>query len=323
MVDPGDAQRGDGVRRVRLHRPLRGQAAGGAGYVVRVAVRDPEAALFLKPMGAVGQVVPLYAVARQRRRRWRARSRARTRGQPGRHPGRAPARRLPARARRGRRARRPLARAAPGVRAWCMSRRSAPTRPARAAMRAARARARQAVRDGLSRARRSCGPSIVFGPEDQFFNRFGSMAQICPVMPVICRRDAVPAGLCRRRGGRGHGLAHAGRMRRVRLYELGGPRVWTFRELLAYILTETRRRRRMIDDPAGLGAAAGRVLERLPGKLLTRDQLLLLRATTSCRQACRACRAGHRADAGRAGRAALSAPLPAGRRQARGSCRSS
>ena len=48
------------------------------GHVVRVAVRDPEAALFLKPMGAVGQIVPLLRAAHQRRAPSRARSRAPT-----------------------------------------------------------------------------------------------------------------------------------------------------------------------------------------------------------------------------------------------------
>jgi len=60
------------------------------------------------------------------------------------------------------------------------------------------------------------------------------------------------------------------------VYELGGPRVWRFRELLAYILTETGRRRPMMDIPLGLARLQARFLEFVPGKPLTRDQLIML-----------------------------------------------
>ena len=59
-------------------------------------------------------------------------------------------------------------------------------------------------------------------------------------------------------------------------YELGGPRVWTFRELLAWILQETRRNRPLIDIPLGLARIQARLGELLPSKPLTRDQLLML-----------------------------------------------
>jgi NADH dehydrogenase len=60
------------------------------------------------------------------------------------------------------------------------------------------------------------------------------------------------------------------------LYELGGPRVWRFRELLAYILKQTGRRRRMVDIPMGLARLQARIMELMPSKPLTRDQLLML-----------------------------------------------
>ena len=100
-------------------------------------------------------------------------------------------------------------------------------------------------------------PSLVFGPEDQLFNRFAAMARMLPVMPVICGEtqfqpvyvgdvvDAVMAALAR------PDAAGA-------VYELGGPRVWRFRELLAYILKETGRRRRMVDVPMGLARLQAR-----------------------------------------------------------------
>ena len=60
------------------------------------------------------------------------------------------------------------------------------------------------------------------------------------------------------------------------MYELGGPRVWTFRELLAYILQETGRHRMLVTVPMGLARLQARLLELVPGKPLTRDQLLML-----------------------------------------------
>ena len=118
-------------------------------------------------------------------------------------------------------------------------------------------------------------PSLVFGAEDQFFNRFGSMAMTLPVMPVISGNtrfqpvyvgdvaDAIVAALTR--------VDASGR-----IYELGGPRVWTFREILAWILKETRRNRPMIEIPMSVARVQARIGELIPGKPLTRDQLILL-----------------------------------------------
>ena len=118
-------------------------------------------------------------------------------------------------------------------------------------------------------------PSIVFGAEDKFFNRFGAMAMYLPIMPVICGStkfqpvyvgdvaDAVLACL-ERDDAPG------------RTYELGGPRLYTFRELLAYVLHETRRRRPMIEIPQGLASLQAKIAEKVPGKPFTQDQLKLL-----------------------------------------------
>ena len=119
-------------------------------------------------------------------------------------------------------------------------------------------------------------PSIVFGPEDSFFNRFAAMAAITPfVFPVVSGdtrfqpvhvadvADAVMAAI-ERDDAPG------------RTYELGGPRVWTMRELMAFILQATGRKRRLLDMPPALMRAQARILEKLPNPPLTQDQLLLL-----------------------------------------------
>jgi NADH dehydrogenase len=118
-------------------------------------------------------------------------------------------------------------------------------------------------------------PSIVFGPEDQFFNRFAQLAQFLPFMPVISGTtrfqpvyvgdvaDAVMACL-------------ADEATRGKTYELGGPRVWTFRELLAFVLHATGRQKRLLDIPPGVAQLQARIGEFLPNPPLTRDQLILL-----------------------------------------------
>jgi NADH dehydrogenase len=118
-------------------------------------------------------------------------------------------------------------------------------------------------------------PSIVFGPDDRFFNRFAQIAMLSPIMPVIAgetRFQPVYAGdvaeavmAC---------LADDGT--RGKIFELGGPRVWSFRELLAFILRETGRDRRLVEIPPGLARLQARIGEWLPDPPLTRDQLLLL-----------------------------------------------
>ena len=61
-----------------------------------------------------------------------------------------------------------------------------------------------------------------------------------------------------------------------RIYELGGPDILTMRALLSWIIAQTGRRRWLLPVPSWLARLQASVLERLPGKLLTRDQLLLL-----------------------------------------------
>jgi NADH dehydrogenase len=243
------------------------------GFVVRVAVRDPEAALFLKTAGAVGQVVPLFASVENEGTVHRAVEGA------GlvvnlvgilaeSHAG--DFQRIHAEG-AGRVAR--LAAAAGVERLVHVSAIGAdPASPSQYG--SSKAAGEQAVRSAF-RGATILRPSIVFGPEDSFFNRFAALARLSMVMPVIAGAtklqpvyvgdvaDATMAALAR--------VDSAGAV-----YELGGPRVWAFRELLAYILKETGRHRIMLNVPMGLARLQARLLELVPGKPLTRDQLLML-----------------------------------------------
>jgi NADH dehydrogenase len=119
-------------------------------------------------------------------------------------------------------------------------------------------------------------PSIVFGPEDHFFNRFAAMARLSPVLPLIgggrTRFQPVYAGDV------GEAIARAvdGAAEPGTIYELGGPEVLTFRECLARMLAITRRRRAFVPIPWLVARPMGRVGQHMPGAPLTLDQVRML-----------------------------------------------
>ena len=243
-------------------------------YIVRVAVRDPEAALFLKPMGVPGQIVPvgvsvtddagvaaaaagaevvvnLVGILHETRKATFTAIQAQAPGRIGR------------------------AAAAAGVRAVVHLSAIGADPASPSAYARTKAEGELALREAFPAAT-VLRPSIVFGPEDGFFNRFAALAQFIPALPLYGGgqtkfqpvyvgdvADAVMAALSR--------ADAAGRT-----YELGGPRVYTFRELLAYILRVTGRRRLLLPLPWSVGRLQARVFELLPNPPLTRDQLLLL-----------------------------------------------
>jgi len=123
-------------------------------------------------------------------------------------------------------------------------------------------------------------PSIVFGPEDDFFNKFAAMARIAPALPLIgggaTRFQPVFAGDI--------ALAVLAAIDRPQtggaIYELGGPQVMSFKELMQFVLATIERRRLLAPIPFGLArymAAMLELLGKLHKPLLTRDQVELLR----------------------------------------------
>ena len=244
-----------------------------AGYVVRVAVRDTEGALFLRPMGAVGQIVPLYASLHEPATITRAVADAQV---VANLVGILAERRAGDFTRVHTEGAGLVARdaAAAGVERLVHVSAIGADPDSPSAYGRSKGLGEKAVRREFPGAA-ILRPSIVFGMEDQFFNRFAAMAQFSPIVPVIAGAtrfqpvyvgnvaDAVMAGLTR------DDLP-------ARLFELGGPKVWTFRGLIAWILREIQRRRRMVEVPMGLARLQASIMERLPGKPLTRDQLLML-----------------------------------------------
>lgn len=120
-------------------------------------------------------------------------------------------------------------------------------------------------------------PSIVFGPEDEFFNRFASMARFSPFLPLIGGggtrfQPVFVADVAAAVQRAVEGLAKPGAV-----YELGGPEVRTFRELMELTLREIGAKRLLLDIPFGLAEFQAGFLEKLPKAPLTRDQVAMLK----------------------------------------------
>jgi NADH dehydrogenase len=121
-------------------------------------------------------------------------------------------------------------------------------------------------------------PSIVFGPEDQFSNRFAALARLSPALPLI------GGGMTKMQpvyvGDVATAIADAveGNAKPGATYELGGPEVLTMREIMQIILAVTGRDRMLVSLPFGLARLQAIFLQFAPGALkLTPDQVELLR----------------------------------------------
>jgi NADH dehydrogenase len=125
-------------------------------------------------------------------------------------------------------------------------------------------------------------PSVVFGPEDDLFNKFAGLARMMPVLPLIggghTKFQPVFAGDV----AAAFAAAVAGETRPGAIYELGGAEVFTLREIMEYVLATIERRRLLVPLPFGLAKFEATLLQLIPKMLmeplLTRDQVELLRS---------------------------------------------
>lgn len=251
-----------------------------AGAAVRVAVRRPDRALFLKPMGDVGQITPVAANIRDD-----ASVAAAVNGseavvnlvgilfEAGRRTFDAVHHRGAER----------IARAAKAAGAERLVHVSAIGAFDGAVSSYARSKAagEAAVRREFPGAA-VVRPSIVFGADDNFFNLFAALARLSPVLPLIgggrTRFQPVYAGdvgaavaaiLSSAQGAAGDaGTTH----------ELGGPEILTFRELMETVMQATDRNRLLVPVPFAIMEWYGAMLGLVPQPLLTRDQVRMLRS---------------------------------------------
>ena len=118
-------------------------------------------------------------------------------------------------------------------------------------------------------------PSVIFGPEDTFFNRFADMAALLPVLPITSgdtRFQPVFVGDVAEAIARAVDGAVAGGT----VYELGGPEADSFKGLMQTMLEVIGRKRPILDVPAGLMRIPAGILQYLPGQLMTMDQIAML-----------------------------------------------
>lgn len=127
-------------------------------------------------------------------------------------------------------------------------------------------------------------PSLLFGNGDSFFNRFASLARLLPVLPLAGADTRFQPAFV---GDVAEIVARAvdGQVPGGAPYELGGPEIRTLRELVQYVLKITERRRMLLPLPTGIATIQARALEivdaltlgLLPDEFkLTRDQVVLL-----------------------------------------------
>jgi NADH dehydrogenase len=129
-------------------------------------------------------------------------------------------------------------------------------------------------------------PSIAFGPEDRFFNRFAAMARLMPVLPLIGGGETKLQPVFAGDVATAVAVALDGRAKPGAIYELGGPEVATMRQIMAFVLSATGRRRRLVSlsyerakTIASISEAVSKLtLGILPGIFaITKDQVELLR----------------------------------------------
>lgn len=120
-------------------------------------------------------------------------------------------------------------------------------------------------------------PSINFGPEDSFFNRFADMARYSPVLPLIGggQTKFQPVYV----GDVAEAVARSveGKIKGGQIYELGGPQVLTFKQCMEELLTVIERKRLLVPVPWWVANLQASVLGLLPNPPLTKDQVLQLR----------------------------------------------
>jgi uncharacterized protein YbjT (DUF2867 family) len=124
-------------------------------------------------------------------------------------------------------------------------------------------------------------PSVIFGPEDRFLNMFSALARFFPVLPLArpqARFQPVYVGDVAAAMSRALGeLDTFGRV-----YELCGPREYTLQELVEFVCAVTGRHRTIIGLPDRLAYLQALVMEKMPGKLITRDNLRSMEVPNVC-----------------------------------------
>lgn len=252
------------------------QHLADAGWTVRVAVRHPRRAAFLKPLGVVGQVTPIACSVTDEEQ-----VKAAVEGadavislvgvlyERGSQTFEAVHIEAPERISR-------LAKAA-GVKQMVHISAIGASKESQADYARSKAFGEEAVLKNFPEAT-ILRPSVIFGPEDNFFNMFAGLARFTPALPLVGGgktkfqpvyvgdvADAVMAVLKESEA-------------KSQIYELGGPSIYSFKELLQVMLETINRKRLLVPLPFEVANIQAAVMELAPKPMLTRDQVRLLKS---------------------------------------------
>ena len=245
------------------------------GWTIRVAVRRPSRAAFLQPLGDVGQITPLACDVRDA-----------AQGQRALAGSQAVVNLVGILYEEGRQSFAAVqyqgaktvatAAAALGITQFVQISALGVSPQSSSDYSRSKAAAEQAVLAAIPQAR-IVRPSIIFGAEDDFFNRFAGLARLSPFLPLIggghsCFQPVYVGDVADGIVTALDSAASAGQ-----IYELGGPEVATFKELMQLLLLQIRRKRLLLPLPFALASFQAWFLEKLPHPLLTRDQVKLLK----------------------------------------------
>jgi NADH dehydrogenase len=120
-------------------------------------------------------------------------------------------------------------------------------------------------------------PSVIFGPEDKFFNKFASITEFFPVLPLIgggltCFQPIYVEDIAK-------SIMAVLEKEEINnnIFELGGPQIFTFKELMKIILKEINKKRFLVPVPFLFAKFQAKILQLLPKPLLTTDQVEMLK----------------------------------------------
>ncbi|MFD0917609.1 complex I NDUFA9 subunit family protein [Pseudahrensia aquimaris] len=121
-------------------------------------------------------------------------------------------------------------------------------------------------------------PSIIFGPEDDFFNRFAGMATMAPALPLIGGGSTMFQPVYVVDVAKAIVKAAEGELEPGSIWELGGPEKLTFRECLEQMLEVIERKRLLVSLPFPIASAMGAFAQYLPGAPITPGQVEMLKS---------------------------------------------
>ncbi len=120
-------------------------------------------------------------------------------------------------------------------------------------------------------------PSVIFGPEDKFFNTFAALAQFSPILPLVGGGKTKFAPIYVSDVAKAIVKVLEINNSKPKIYELGGPKNYSFKELMEILLIEIKKKRLLINVPFSMAKFNSYFLQIMPNPLLTPDQVELLK----------------------------------------------